>query len=841
MPYGDYNRYMRNKVTGATRSCCCPTGPTGMTGPTGPIGITGPTGNDATAAGPLYSVQYKADAAGNFGGNGSLRFWPEGSVNPSSLPVTQNIVDVGDVFGGIASAPLPTANTHFVYKSGATGNVYVSFEDTQGVDIQLNKQITQPGDDKFIVSSQARGIPSGGTTGPTALLDNKIELVTCDATTNIHSFRQTNGTDYGAGKVEISTNTGGIALKSLGNNVNGNATPGVGGGPIDIVGNDSDINISTGKTGTTNRHIHTRFIGGQAGAKGLIQPMNSSILVCAEAPASNVASGDVTTVAQGGQINLITRKPVGLVESGPITLVTESDNIDLTAGGTAKKITARNRLEIGPTTGATNIRLDGTAGDITASSSIEAGTTVTAGTSITSGTTITAGTSVTAVTSVTAGTEVAAGTNLIAGGGGNGYLRVNRVNVTGGVALETNELNQIEQTKLWVPLALHSTTSTALDPMSGVLTRLPSEGSIAFDNTNNLLTYAADAPSNAPTPGLKAKYIGNKILLKSVTFTESLSRNNTTAGSVNAPVTNNAAYEIKANNNIDVVGYQSSNKLRNYDTSNPHNCYAIQIGDSQTADGVRDIYCVCVDMPPRKSSNPATPDYSVLVEGVVTLSLKNTTSSSINANCSIGVWATDTATPHTSAAAAVGPLPITSASSWKFGTDMFSYGGGALTWPRAMHASYYTNLARDEVPGIVFNNTASQGPYTQQFPPGWLNTQKTYAYTDPMSQPSSNNHAGNPNNGSPFRIEVDASAYEIPSIPFSILCQNTNTTTAIQKQYIWVTISDLQSPANHTAYVLRDGFYGFTSTTSTNAYGGCASCSVYYIGDPDITGTTSDA
>ena len=199
MPYGDYNRYMKNKII-TTRSCCCPTGPTGETGSTGPPGITGPTGNAANAAGPIYSVQYKADPAGNFGGDGSFRFWPQGSINPASLPVTQNIVDIGDIFGGIAAAPLPTANTQFVYKSGATGNVFVSFEDTQGVDVQLNKEITQAGDHKFLVTSRARQ----PAVTPTPLLDDKIEFLTYDATTKIHSFRQTNGTDYGAGKVEIS-------------------------------------------------------------------------------------------------------------------------------------------------------------------------------------------------------------------------------------------------------------------------------------------------------------------------------------------------------------------------------------------------------------------------------------------------------------------------------------------------------------------------------------------------------------------------------------------------------------------------------------------------------------
>ena len=387
-----------------------------------------------------------------------------------------------------------------------------------------------------------------------------------------------------------------------------------------------------------------------------------------------------------------------------------------------------------------------------------------------------------------------------------------------------------------------------------VITAGTNETFNALSNTNYLISVLDDGSGGCndgdviavtQVDGLTSVVVAGDS--KTVTFTESLSRNN--MASSNGPKTNDPNYELwgTASNTTPaaVVGYQSGNRLKNYDTLG--NCHAIQIGASLNAGGVRDIYCVAVDMPPRKAPS-STPEYSILVEGAVTLSLDNrSNSSSILANTSIGVWATDSDIPSNSSAPAVTTpqTNVNAATPWLFGTSSFFYGGGLGTWPRAMHASYYSNLKESQVPGVSFNNAAGgpppAGTYLAQFPMDWLNSQKTLTYTDPMGQPSSNGKAGNPNNGSPIRFEIDAGAYEIQTIPFSILCQNTNTTTSIQKQYIWVTISDLQSSGNFTLFVLRDGFYGFKNTTTNNKYGGGASCSVYYIGDPDITGTGADA
>ena len=45
-------------------------------------------------------------------------------------------------------------------------------------------------------------------------------------------------------------------------------------------------------------------------------------------------------------------------------------------------------------------------------------------------------------------------------------------------------------------------------------------------------------------------------------------------------------------------------------------------------------------------------------------------------------------------------------------------------------------------------------------------------------------------------------------------------------------------------YVFRDGYYGFggiSSGTSAYRYSGINTCSVYYVGDPDVMSDTTDA
>ena len=70
--------------------------PTGLT-----YGISNILGS-AGAAGPHGAIQYNQGIAGGFSGNNAFRFWPEGTINPASFTLTQNIVDIGNIYGGIA-------------------------------------------------------------------------------------------------------------------------------------------------------------------------------------------------------------------------------------------------------------------------------------------------------------------------------------------------------------------------------------------------------------------------------------------------------------------------------------------------------------------------------------------------------------------------------------------------------------------------------------------------------------------------------------------------------------------------------------------------------------------
>jgi hypothetical protein len=141
------------------------------------------------------------------------------------------------------------------------------------------------------------------------------------------------------------------------------------------------------------------------------------------------------------------------------------------------------------------------------------------------------------------------------------------------------------------------------------------------------------------------------------------------------------------------------------------------------------------------------------------------------------------------------------------------------------------------------NDSLKTDPNISSGEPGWI---------DPLGAPNSQNspgQAGPPCVGSYFRAPlVDSGEYQITQFPFSIVCQNTNNTLSVQKQYIWVTLYAPQtsSPGGGSnpfcPYVFRDGYYGFVNIGPINSrYGGVNTCSVYYIGDQDVMSDTTDA
>ena len=209
-------------------------GPIGATGIQGDIGATGPIGpaGSAPAALPEGAVQFRDSTAalpGTLGGNEGLRFWQVGS-QPSGFPLLQNVVDIGNIFNNPA---VPTQSTFFAYKSDASFRTGVRFDQPSGVNINLDAQTTGNGDDLFSVESNAR-----------ATTDPKIRLETYDGSIRLRSFRQTATPGaYGEGSVNIETNTGGINLLSLGENI----ATGVNGGPITAVTTDADISLVVGQ------------------------------------------------------------------------------------------------------------------------------------------------------------------------------------------------------------------------------------------------------------------------------------------------------------------------------------------------------------------------------------------------------------------------------------------------------------------------------------------------------------------------------------------------------------------------------------------------------------------
>ena len=332
------------------------------------------------------------------------------------------------------------------------------------------------------------------------------------------------------------------------------------------------------------------------------------------------------------------------------------------------------------------------------------------------------------------------------------------------------------------------------------------------------------------------------------------------------------------------------------------NVTAVNISESSGAGiggGIVDVFCVKVQMPPRykPTPNPATNnpgptgafenEFSVLVEGIVTIHYRNDTgSSSAFANIGIGVWATDAKTPHGSAKPApyndsFGKGIITTATdAWQWGNKNFNrtgpiqgaagqngfsasgfpisnggfvQSGGKNSWPRAMHASYYYNLNESQLPPVTlepggFGITPTQNrndSSANKGNPAIANPANDPGWIDPLGAPSSNNRAGSCNCGSYFRAPiVDNGEYEIAQVPFSIVCQNTNNTNSVQTQYILVTLFADNATANIGPYVFRDGYYGFggtSSSTSQYRFSGINTCSVYYIGDQDVMSDKADA
>jgi hypothetical protein len=813
------------------------------------VDLAGAGGGGSGSSAPLNSIQF-AGAGSVFQSSPLYGFYKGGQNLPSGPPLgsDQNALIIGSTAG--QGSALPNATTQINYVSDSTEQVQFVLSKS-GLQIELPNS---GNNQEFYLETKEIGI----TTPPKP----PVVIQTRDGNMNFQSFRQTNGGLYGEGSINLLTNSGGIILQSRGKNSGGGTATGVDGGLINLDSQDGNILLhSTRKS--ANKSVELR----SQGAFGNVTTDSGILLNSIQqggTSGGSISSGKITLQTEGGSIDLSTTTgSQGLTNSGSINLSTAVGDITLNAKGIARNIEltaegsilARTRLDIqnttNPNTANTTVTINGVSGNIT--------TTIGDITANTGDITATAGTvkgnQLESTTTTEVGTDLTVQNDAIIGNTGGGSFTVKTTNTTVGLpALRTYSTAGVDQTKLNTSLSLMADTSAVLD-IQGTTNprRLAAAGSLAYNSSARLLTYGGLNPAG----NLSNKFIGNKVLLKSTEFIQSLSKNNARQGaSINYTGGTLGGYESAAASGT-AAGRKSLDLTGNV--------VATMINDTQNnPGGINDVFCVEVQMPPRYTATGVgfQNEFSVLVEGTVTIHYPNFSGGPDEyANIGVGVWATDAATPVGSA----NPAPLGGAAPgatdvWRWGNSLFNrvagtnpnrISGGADTWPRPMHASYYYNLNESQVPPVNFstgfglttpvdwNDDLKTLPNIFAGEPGWI---------DPLGAPNSQNspgQAGPPCAGSYFRAPlVSAGEYQITQVPFSIVCQNTNNTASVQKQYIWVT---LYAPQGSTStpfcpYVFRDGYYGFVNIGSNfSRYGGINTCSVYYIGDQDVMSDTTAA
>ena len=816
------------------------------------VDLAGAGGGGSGSSAPLNSIQF-AGAGSVFQSSPLYGFYKGGQNLPSGPPLgpDQNALVIGSTAG--QGSALPNATTQINYVSDSTEQVQFVLSKS-GLQIELPNS---GNNQEFYLETKEIGIPP-----PPALPKPPVVIQTRDGSIKLRSFRQTATPGlYGEGSVNIETNTGGINLLSLGQNI----ATGANGGNIKASTTDADISLVVSQTSGNTRQLELNTVG----VFGVTNP--AAIFLHTTKPAGASAatlSGRIELNTLGGEIKLLAERADGAggtQASGFVTLEASNGNVDINARETFRKIRLRadgangsvelkSELDFQDAGSVTQLTINGITGNIDMFGGTTGNLTLTGpSANIDANGTITGNNLVSTLTT-TVGTDLIVEINATIGNSGNGDFKVITANTTSvNPALRTFSAAGLDQTKLETSLSLLNATRATLNPGAANPKRLAAEGSLAYDTTVGLLTYGGLDPSGT----LSNKFIGNKVLLKSTEFIQSLSKNNARQGaSINYTGGTLGGYESAAASGT-AAGRKSLDLTGNV--------VATMINDNQiNPGGINDVFCVEVQMPPRYTATGVgfQNEFSVLVEGTVTIHYPNFSGGSDEyANIGVGVWATDATTPFGSA----NPAPLGGAAPgatdvWRWGNSLFNrvagtnpnrISGGADTWPRPMHASYYYNLNESQIPPVNFstgfglttpvdwNDDLKTLPNIFAGEPGWI---------DPLGAPNSQNspgQAGPPCAGSYFRAPlVSTNEYQITQVPFSIVCQNTNNTASVQKQYIWVT---LYAPQGSTStpfcpYVFRDGYYGFVNIGSNfSRYGGINTCSVYYVGDPDVMSDTTAA
>ncbi len=809
------------------------------------VDLAGAGGGGSGSSAPLNSIQF-AGAGSVFQSSPLYGFYKGGQNLPSGGPALgpdQNALIIGSTAG--QGTGLPNATTQISYVSDSTEQVQFVLS-TAGLQIELPNS---GNNQEFFLETKEIGI----TPNPPVVIQTR------DGNMNFQSFRQTNGAAYGEGSINLLTNSGGIILQSRGENSGGGTATGVNGGLINLDSQDGNILLhSTRKS--ANKSVELR----SEGAFGNVTTDSGILLNSIQQQAGgapSISSGKITLQTEGGSIDLSTTTgSQGLSNSGFINLTADSGEINLTAlnrtillntEGLGGSVKVRTRLEIQDTTPTTTVTIDGVSGNITTNGVPGNITTAIGDITATAGTV--KGNQLESTTTTEVGTDLIVQNDATIGNTGGGSFTVKTTNTAVGLpALRTYSAAGVDQTKLNTSLSLMADTSAVLDIQGANSRRLAAAGSLAYNSSARLLTYGGLNPAG----NLSNKFIGNKVLLKSAEFIQSLSKNNARQGAL----INYAGGTLGGYESALASGTAAGRKSLDL----TGNVVATMINDNQiNPGGINDVFCVEVQMPPRYTATGVgfQNEFSVLVEGTVTIHYPNFSGGPDEyANIGVGVWATDAATPAGSA----NPAPLGGAAPgatdvWRWGNSLFNrvsgtnpnrISGGTDTWPRPMHASYYYNLNESQVPPVNFSTgfglttPVDRNDDLKTLPnifPGEL------GWIDPLGAPNSKNlpgQAGPPCAGSYFRAPlVSSGEYQITQVPFSIVCQNTNNTASVQKQYIWVTLYAPQgSSSPFCPYVFRDGYYGFVNIGSNlSRYGGINTCSVYYIGDQDVMSDTTAA
>jgi len=263
---------------------------------------------------PERSLQFANIAVNQLSSSSLARFWLAGDVPLPGLTLSQNVFTVGNIFQTVA----PTTSTFFAYSSDANNKTTVQFDEPTGINFGLNDTAPLAGNGEFRVETQETN-----ATG-----EDKIILQTRNGNTNINTFRQTNGPNFGEGSINLLTNTGGITLQSRGENT----AQALSGGDITLDSQDGNIFLTSTTKSITQRKIKLNSIGTYGNTF-----TNESILLETTklSPNPSLFSGNIVAKTEGGRINLKTFAPVTTTGDGGVFLSTDEGNIDINAGGVA--------------------------------------------------------------------------------------------------------------------------------------------------------------------------------------------------------------------------------------------------------------------------------------------------------------------------------------------------------------------------------------------------------------------------------------------------------------------------------------------------------------------------